>query len=56
MQQREADMETIIKRFTDLENKDKSFNTHLIRSLEGEERLNREDRIFEERVVGKPQN
>lgn len=32
MQHREADMETIIKRFTDVENKGKSFSTHLIRS------------------------
>lgn len=52
MQHREADMETIIKRFTDVENKGKSFNTYLIRSP-GKRRLIRGDRIFEERMARK---
>lgn len=53
MQHGEADMGKIAKRFSDMEGKGKSFNVHLSRGPEGEEKMNRGDAIFEERMARK---
>lgn len=53
MQHRDAKIGTSIKRFRDMENKDQSFNIHLIRGPEGEELINRGATIFKKRMTGK---
>lgn len=51
MQHRDAKIGTSIKRFRDMENKDQSFNIHLVRGPEGEELVNRGATIFKKRMA-----